>query len=311
MGNDPGGYRYPHDCFPFFDGPVPHPRFYKMMYDVSGETRVESHLITLARGILLSHVRTDEHLAARLQDWSASIGLPAIEHDIADFLDRVARRLSLSRRGDLARHRRTPDTLIEDFLPEWDGLQDRLYAAYGRAGEVVDAAWMCIRDELQLPCPWLAFRLTYDLFDQAHERALGATFIRQRTSYLDDCVYGPFVPHVTFPGFETTHGERLDEAIQRYMDAVREHCNTLRSMAIGLPKGVLRKDHEGNTRRNVRWVYEHRVCQKRRYQIAKAYHAERPNKDHDGVFPRCSCYQNVKDGIKDAERLLGMSPDIF
>jgi hypothetical protein len=307
---------YPPDQFPYFQDPMYSSKFYRVMHDVSGETRVQNHLVTIARETLLSYLRSDARLAAYLQEWSASIGLPEIERDIFDFLDRVVRRFGLSRHADLARFRRPPHISIEDFLPEWYRLKARLYAAYNRSGEVVDLACTYVGNELQLPWPWLAFRLSFDLFEQAHERALGITFVRHRTSYLDDYVYGPHVPRVTFPAFETKDGEPLDEAIRRRMNAAREDCNTLRAMACALPealpKGMLRTDQEGNTRRNVRWFYDHRICQKTKYQIAKAYHAERSDNGHEGVFPSsCSCRQNVTNGIEAAERLLGMSPYIF
>jgi hypothetical protein len=270
---------YPPDQFPYFQPPICFGKLYDVMHAVSGETRVQRHLSTLARETLLSHLRTNERLTAYLQEWSASIGLPEIERDISDFLDQVARRFGLSRRGSLVGLPRPAHMPIEDFLPQWYRLQARLYAAYDRAGEVMDVACTYVRDELQLPWPWLAFRLSFDLFDQAHERAIGITFVRRSSSYLDDYVYGPHVPHVTFPAFETRDGEPLEVAIRRCMDAAREHCNTLRAMARllpgDLPKGMLRTDQEGNTRRNVWWFYEHRICQKTKYQIAKAYHAER------------------------------------
>jgi hypothetical protein len=307
---------YPPDRFPYFQGPICSGKLHDVMHAVSGDTRVQRHLSTLARETLLSHLRTDERLTAYLLEWSASIGLSEIERDISDFLDRVARRFGLSRRADLARFVRPPHIPIEDFLPEWYRLQARLYAAYNRAGEVMDVACTYVCDELQLPWPWLAFRLSSDLFEQAHERAIGVMLVRRRASYLDDYVHGPLVPHVTFPGFETRDGEPLDEAIRRCMDAAREHCNILPAMARaapdGLTKGKLLKPQEDNTQRYVRWFYDHRICQKRKYQIAKAHHAERTDNSHDRAFPRfCSCRQNVIDGIKAAERLLRMSPYNF
>jgi hypothetical protein len=287
------------------------------MDDVSGATRVQNHLTTLAREEFLARLRADARITVRLRECVASIGLPAIERDIADFLDRVARRFGLSRRADLVRATRPPHTPIEDLLPEWDSLQGRLYTAYDRADEVLEAVGAYVCDAWQMPWGWLVCRLTNDMFEQAFARALGIRFVHQRASYLNDDLYGGFVPHVTFPGFETIHGESLDEAIQRRMDAAHEDCNTLRAMALtgpgDLPKGRLRKDQESNTRRNVRWLYEERVCQKKKYEIAKVHHAERPDKkDHLRPFTKCSCYQNVKDGIEDAQRLLGgMSPYFF
>jgi hypothetical protein len=186
---------YPPDSFPHFQDPIPLGKFHHVMYDVSGETRVQNHLITLARDTLVSCLHTDARVTEYLQEWSASIGLPAIEHDIADFLDRVAQRFGLARRGDIPRYRRTPDTPIEDLLPEWYRLQDRLYTAYRRAGEVVDAAGACVRDEWRLPWPWLALRLAYDLFEQAYDRALGVSRSRASGRRISTIMCGALACH--------------------------------------------------------------------------------------------------------------------
>ena len=103
----------------------------------------------------------------------------------AAFLDRVADRYGLSRRGDLGRTARPPHISVEDDLPEWYGLQDRLYAAYRRSPEVRNAACTYVSDDLQQPWPWLAYRLTHHVFEQAWEDALGITMIHQRTSHID------------------------------------------------------------------------------------------------------------------------------
>jgi hypothetical protein len=123
------------------------------MYAVSGRDRAENHLITIAREEFLSCWLADEHMTARLQTWSASIGLPAIVTDVADFLDRVTERYGFSRHADLWRIPRPIHVSIEDFLPEWCTLQDRLYAAYRRSPEVRDAACTYVHDELQQPWP--------------------------------------------------------------------------------------------------------------------------------------------------------------
>jgi hypothetical protein len=299
---------YPPDRFPHFQGPIASTKLSEVMYDVSGKTRVEKQLRTIAREELLACLRTNQQLTALLQEWSVNVGLPAIEHDIADFLDRVARRFGLARRGDLARHRRTPDTPIEDLLPEWYRLQDRLYTAYRRAGEVMGAAEACVRDAWQLPWLWLACRLAFDLFTQAHERALGVTFVRQRTSYLDDHVWGSYLPPVSFLGFKHKDWGLLDQAIQQFWDAAREIVDNMRAMAVtvpgDLPKGQWREDRERKTRRNVQWFYEYRICGKSAYEIAHARHANMGEK-HPKAFPKsCSCRKTVTMGLKVAEQLL-------
>jgi hypothetical protein len=108
--------------FPEFSPPYPSRTFDDVMYAVSGQNRAENHLITIARDEFLRCWLADERMTARLRTWSATIGLPEIINDVAEFLDRVADRYGFSVRADLGRIPRPPHISVEDLLPEWYGL---------------------------------------------------------------------------------------------------------------------------------------------------------------------------------------------
>jgi hypothetical protein len=244
MTNRSGDIRYDPDQFPHFD--VPHLRLAKMpdgryfdaiAYDVSARNRAESYLIALGQAELLSCMLVNDDVIDRLRGWSASVGLLEIEHDIADFLDRVAQRLNLSRRADIERTLRalpTRSTFIEDFLPEWHKLQDRLYATYGRAGMVLNAAGRYVYKELQRPWRWLVFRLTDHVFEQAWERALGIKRVSSHPSYLDDNVHGFLEEDFEFV-FKAPRHAHLAEALQRWDDETKKARVNLQRSA-GVPK---------------------------------------------------------------------------
>jgi hypothetical protein len=192
MSDHPAEHPYDPNRFPHFESPWFGPKFHTAMYAVAGKTRAENHLITIAQDVFLACWLNDPSMRARLADWRVSVGLPAIMDDIALFLDQVAGRYGFSHRAELGRTPRPPQTPIEDLLPEWYRLQDRLYTAYDCAREVGHLIVNYVNDELQQSWFWLAFRLTHHLFQEAWERAMGITMIYQRTSYLDDYVWGPY-----------------------------------------------------------------------------------------------------------------------
>ena len=184
--------------FPHFDPPDQNQRLSDVMYAVSGRTRAENHLITIAREEFVLSWLSDTRMLSRLNEWRASVDHPAIVIDIADFLDRVAERYGFSRRADLGRIPAPPQTSIEDFIPEWYRLQDRLYTAYRRGRTAMDAIEIYVRDELRQPWPWLVGRLAHHVFQQAWEQAVGVTMVHQRASYLDDHLWGPWVTAIPF-----------------------------------------------------------------------------------------------------------------
>jgi hypothetical protein len=312
-----GNVRYvsrfdPH-YFPDFDPPHPSPSFNQVMYDVSGQTRNENHLITLARDTFLSCCLTDPQMIARLDGWTASIGLPEITNDVANFLDQVATRYGFARRAEIGRTPRPPHTPIEDLLPEWHRLQDRLYAKYRRSGEVLDLACAYVRAELQQPWPWLAYRLALHIYEQAWERALGITVVRQRTSHLDP-MWEPFVQHSRIT-LETKPYETLPEAKHRldreYADFIKNLQGTERPKV--LPKGYPRKDQQKNVIQDARWLYRQLLCSNVPYQMAMAWHHERQmSGQHAQDFSDgCGCQRRVYDGLKKVKELLNASPFVF
>jgi len=301
--------------FPQFDPPYPSRTFDDVMYAVSGRNRAENHLITIARDEFFLYWCTDERMAARLQTWSASIGLPEIINDIAAFLDRVADRYGLSRRGDLGRIPRPPHISVEDLLPEWYGLQDCLYAAYRRSSEVRDAVCTYVDDELQQPWPWLAYRLTDHIFQQAWERAEGITMIRQRTSHLDP-MWEPRVQPFRFV-FETKLHETVAEAKQRLMAEARAFCRNIHASKEekfrNLPKGSPRKNQQENAIQDARWLYRQLICGATPAEIVTSHHEERrkSGKHTQDLSDACGCWQRVGRGLRNAMSLLDATPFYF
>jgi hypothetical protein len=286
------------------------------MYEISGETRAENHLITTAQDEFLSCWLNDKRMTARLEAWEATIGLSEIVNDVAAFLDRVAERYSFSCRADLGRIPRPPHTSVEDLLPEWYGLQDRLYGAYRRSREIMEVTCTYVRDELEQPWPWLAYRLTNHVFEQASDRALGITPVRLRPSHLDDHIYGPYVQPFEYT-FKTKPGELLAEANKRFeaeYKAARANLQLRESMWQDLPKGEVRPSRERKTRRDTKWLYVYLIGKVHGpkisiYSIAMLFHSEqekRPNKHEK--FPKCSCQVDVRTSIKRAQALLDLTP---
>jgi hypothetical protein len=301
--------------FPHFNPPYPSPRLTDEMYAVSGRTRAQNHLITVARDAFLACCLADEGMTARLQSWSASIGLPEIINDVAAFLDRVADRYGLSRRGELGRIPRPPDISVDDFLPEWHTLQDRLYAGYRRFPEVLKVAFGYVGDELQQPWRWLAFRLTYHVFDKAWQRAMGVRMIERRTSHLDP-MWEPQAGPFRFV-FETRCGETVPEAKRRLMAEALEASRDIhtdqdahredRSIhSYGLPKGSPRKDREANAIQDAQWLYRQLICGDSAAQIAESYHQREKHKQD--FSNSCGCRQRVDRGLRNAILLLDGTP---
>ena len=314
MSNHPVESPYNPDRFPEFEPLYPSQQFSNIMYDVSGQTRAEKHLITIARDTFLACWLNDERMSARLQAWNASVGLPEIINDVAAFLDRVTDRYGFSRHADLYRIPRPPHISVEDLLPKWYELQDRLYAAYRRSPEVRDAACTYVRDELQQPWPWLAGQLTNHVFEQAWDHALGITPERSRPSHLDDHIYGPYVQPFEYT-FKTKPGELVAEANKRFEAESKAARANLQpeSNWQGPPKGEVRLDRERKTRRNTKWLYLYLIGKVHGpgisiYSIAELFHSEQEKRSKHKKFPGCSCQGVVRTGIKSAQALLDLTP---
>ena len=82
MSDRSANYSYDPLRFPYFEAPFPTKRFRDVMYDVSGCTRAENHLITTAQTEFLLSWLTDKRMKAHLEAWEAIVGFPEIINDI-------------------------------------------------------------------------------------------------------------------------------------------------------------------------------------------------------------------------------------
>jgi hypothetical protein len=318
MSDHPAEHPYDPNRFPHFESPWITPRLDDVMYAVSCDTRATHYLIIIARKEFLSCWLSDTRMLPRLEGWRDSVGLPAIVDDVADFLDRVAERLGVPRRADLGRIPCTPQALFEDFIPEWCRLQDRLYTAYRRGGEVMNATEAYVCDELQQPWPWLVGQLTHYVFQQAWEQAMGITMVHQRTSPLDPMweLLDRVQPFRSV--FQTRSGETVAQAKRRRMAEAREDCKELKSIENSqswwdLPRGSPRKNQQENARQDARWLYRQLLCGDIPYQMALAWHHERKKSgQHAQDFSAsCGCEQRVYRGIQKSRALLNSTPYEF
>ena len=254
-------------------------------------------------------------MTTRLEQWRTTVGLPEIVNDIAWFLDRVAVRYGFSRRADLGGHLpRPPQVPVEDFLPEWCMLQERLYTAYRRAREVVDAVEEYIHHELQQPWPWLMGRLSHHVFQQAWEQALGIILVHSRTSPLDP-LWEPSVQDFRFV-FETKPGETVVEAQRRLMAEARHARKNV--YATDGPqawwniskKGYPRKNQQKNVLQDTKWLYRHLIDGDIGRQIAQSWHHQR-TQHTQGFSMSCGCERRVYHGLKNAAKLLSSTPYTF
>jgi hypothetical protein len=165
-------------------------------------------------------------------------------------------------------------------------------------------AFIYVRDELQQR-PWLAYRLTEYVFEEAWTRATGIRRVHIRPSYMDDSIWGPRARPFRFV-FEARDGETLDEVKRRFNTEVAKARANLQASE-DLPKGLLQKEHEWKTRRNVRWLYRNQMCGEKLYQIAKAYHEEHRLSYKHRRFSSCPCDDLVSKGIKNAQVLLNLT----
>jgi hypothetical protein len=315
-----GVHSYNTDRFLYFERPQTPDRIDDIMYTVDCNTRARHHLINIARDEFLSLWLSNESMLPYLEGWSASVDLPEITDEIAHFLDQVAERLGLSRRADIHRGIHNIQRLAEDFRPEWNRLQDRLYTAYQRGNEVFDVVEVYVREELQQPWPWLVGRLTDHIFQQGWQWAMGIPLVFQRTSPLSSICDPRVQPFSSV--FETRRGETVPEAKQRRMAEALEDCQNMQAIEqpatwLNLPKGTLRKGQESNTRQDVKWLYQVLIGQVHGpeilpYQLAKAYHnARRDHRGKNKEWDNCSCQGAIRDGIDRAQRLLNATPYVF
>jgi hypothetical protein len=265
-----------------------------------------------ARVELLDCLADDAQVLARFEAWGREIGLIQATEEAASLADEVAQRCGLRGRFDVWQRRgeitvEPPDEAQDQaLLQALDQAVERFLAALRRSDGVFDAACGYVRDELRLPWVWLAWGLAKMLLKGA-VAALYGIEVHEEVSFTPE---DPLAADVTFT-FRTRpeEGETARAAQQRLQEEVAAVYAQIQPEP--LPTGRLRKDLVEKTRRNVRWFYRHRVCHETPYAIAKEEHTKPHRESHPRDVKDCSCLRNVLDGIKEAERVLGLTPHLF
>jgi hypothetical protein len=297
--------------FPFFDPP-----FIEEMHALSGTTHVENMRHIIARIELLNCLTEDPRVIARIETWGNDIGLIRAVDEVATVFDRVAQQCGLAHRADLFMSEQDSDTITlqdealdEELSQQVSQVLERYQEAIHHSSPAIEAAITYVRDELHLPWPWLAYELYMKLLMDTYQYMFG---IDVPLGYRLDPDDPPVSPLSLI--FETRPGETLRAAQRRFTEEANAAFAQLQALPDDenhAPLGLIRRDLEDTVRRNTRWLYRHLICHDCPYQIAKAYHAERIGEDHDRPFGDCSCQQNIRDGIREAKRVLGLTPFFF
>jgi hypothetical protein len=298
--------------FPFFDPP-----FIEEMHTLTGTTHAENMRHIIARIELLNCLSEDPRVIAQIETWGNDIGLIQAVKELATVLDRQTQCYGLEHRSDLF----LPDQDLEALTPRDEALADELSQQVSRALEryqeaihrsspAIEAAITYVRDELHLPWPWLAYELYLKLLMDTYQHCIG---IEMPMGYRLDPDDPPAAPFSWT--FETRPGETLNAAQHRFTqeaNAAFAQLQVLPDEEAHAPLGRIRKDLEDTVRRNTRWFYQYQIGKVPQNKLARTYHAERVNEPgHDKEPPACSCRTNVRDGIREAERVLGLTPFHF
>jgi hypothetical protein len=293
------------DEFPFFDPP-----FIEEMHTLTGATHAENMRHIIARIELLNCFSENPCVIARIETWGNDIGLIQAAEEFVGVLDSIAQLCGLAHRSDLFLQDqdhsgiRLPDGMSDEELSrQLSQAIARYQESMHRCSQSTEAAITYVRDELHLPWPWLACELHLKLLMDTYQYVLGVEMPMGYRLDPDDPPAAPF--NWTF---ETRPGETLSVAQRRFTEEANAAFAQLQAFqddAAHAPLGRIRKDLEYIVRRNTRWFYRH-------------YHAERINDsdhpDFDSIhpdFPSCSCRTNVRTGIREAERVLGLTPFHF
>ena len=297
------GYLFNPDTFPAFRPPEPASASHHLMYVPSGAKRFENYLATIARRDFITCVLTDERVTPRFKEWIAPTGLPEIVEAISDFLDRVAQRRGLARRGDLAHVELVPPAKVQDLLPDGHRLEEYLYSAYRRGSAVLKAASMYVRNDLGQEWPWLAHSLAYHLVLRQWEHAVGLTMQFMFPSKPDPPAPGEPLRPTLSEGTSHETNAILRKRWRREIDETLAKRRRIGPPTWHLPLGRPRSDSEQNMPRWTRWLYTDLTTKEVRYQLARSYHDEQDDCPGDG--PACHrCYEQVRYGIKRALTIL-------
>jgi hypothetical protein len=298
--------------FPFFDPP-----FIEEMHTLTGTTHAENMRHIIARIELLNCFSEDPRVIARIETWGNDIGLIQAAKELASMLDSTAQLCGLAYRSDLFLQDqdrsgiRLPDDMSDEELSHqiFQAIA-RYQEAMHRISQSAEAAITYVRDELHLPWPWLACELHLKLLMDTYQYVLG---VEMPMGYRLDPNDPPAAPFNWT--FETRPGETLSAARRRFTEEANTAFAQLQALldhGADAPLGRIRRDIEDTVRRNTRWFYQHRSSRVSQRRLARTYHDERAvDPDHDSTFECCSCRTNVRGGIREAERVLGLTPFHF
>ena len=249
--------------------------------------------------------------------WGHHIGLIQAAEALAPLLDRQAQCYGLAHRSDIF----LPDQDLEALTPQDHALAEELSQHVSQAIEryreviqhtspALESAMTYVRDDLHLPWPWLAYELHLKLLMDTYQYILGIEAPMGYRLDPDD----PPVAHFSWT-FETRPGETRSAVQRRFTEEANAAFAQLQALpddGSQVPVGRIRRDLKDTVRRNTRWFYQYRISKVPQRQLAITYHAERAvDPDHDRLFPLCSCLTNVRGGIREAERVLGLTPFHF
>jgi hypothetical protein len=298
--------------FPFFDPP-----FIEEMHALTGTTHAENMRHIIARIELLNCLSEDPYVIARIKTWGNDIGLIQAAEELASVLDSIAQCCGLAHRADIFYPEQDPEAMTtrdevrdEELSQQVSQALERYQEAMHRSSPAIEAAITYVRDELHLPWPWLAYELHLKLLMDTYQYFIG---IEMPMSYRLDPDDPPAAPFSWT--FETRPGETLSAAQRRFTEEANVALTQLQALpddAAHAPLGRIRRDLEDTVRRNTQWFYQHRISKVPQRQLARTYHDERAgDHDHNPTFEYCSCRTNVRIGIKEAERVLGLTPFHF
>jgi hypothetical protein len=285
------------------------------MYHVTGATYADNLRHGCARVELLNCLDEDPQVLAHLETWGREIGLIQAAEEAARLGEEEAELCGVRGRWEIWRREEheplgPPDEARDQVLSErLTQAMERVLEAFRRNTEVFEAACAYVRDELQLPWIWLAWELSNMLLLDEFQYVFGIE-LRKGLRFIPE---DPPAADFSWT-FAKRPGETFRSMQQRFIEESNQAYAQIQPASgdvVDVPTGRLRKDLEETTRRYTRWFYRHRFCQENPYQIAKTHHAERDQAHQQQPFPKCSCLRNVLDGIKEAERVLGLTPYFF